>query len=79
MSLSDPAGLRAEDLQIGDSIPVADFGQTSLVNVDPGDNCDSFRLALEGSQMPHLNQRPCEPNELVGVTGDLPTRFQSEA
>ena len=57
---SGPAGLRAEDLKLGDSIPVADFGHTSLVNVDAGDNHHGFRLALEGSQMPHLSQVPCD-------------------
>jgi hypothetical protein len=79
MSLPGPAvpraGLRAEDLKLRDPVPVADFGQTSLVNVDAGDNYHGFRLAPEGSHIPHLGQVPREPDELVAIAEDSLTKF----
>src|ERR1700729_2930682 len=57
---SGPACLRAEDLKLGDPVPVADVGQTSLVNIDPRDDHHGLRLAPKGSLMPYLSRVPRE-------------------
>jgi hypothetical protein len=57
---SGPARPRAEDLELGDPVPVAYFGQTSLVSIDTRDDHHDLRLAPNGSSMPHLRHVPRE-------------------
>jgi hypothetical protein len=40
-----PARPRAEDLELGDPVPVAYFGQTSLVNIDTRDDHHDLKIS----------------------------------
>src|SRR5580704_12556299 len=55
-----PASPRAEDLELGDPVPVAYFGQTSLVNIDTRDEHHDLKISAGGSSMPHLRHVPRE-------------------
>jgi hypothetical protein len=40
-----PARLRAEDLELGDPVPVTYFGQASLVNIDARDDLHGLKVS----------------------------------